>query len=507
MDRGKRTDPLPVFMKRQIVTLGVGNVGDFAIQLLTPIVLVRVLDEAGFGDYRLLWLTVATLLAIVPFGMPSSLFYFLPRHDLRGQAVFVRQTLIYMAVAAALSALVLGPWNPFLPHSLRTMAGAGFLAPLFWVLWTFGSTLDALPNAERRIELQAGLILGMALLRGAAVIAAAVLGGINAVIGTLLLVALAKALLLLAISSARYGRQLCSVRMSRWLEQARYAIPIGANNAVYLLRLQADQWLVVLLFGAAQYGVYSIGVVALALGTIIRTTVSNVIAPEMSSAQAAGDLAKVLSLNKRSNVACALFIFPMLAYLFAAASPIIRLIYTDAYAQAIPVLRLNVLAFLVATVEMTTVMLTLRQGPYLLRSSLISLPAGLLAGYAGSQAWGMPGAMAGPVVGNFVAIFVVFARASRVLALPLRSLQDWRTVIRIGAAAIIAGLVAYVTLLHIPPGLGHVAAILISGAVFCCTYLPSLAALGQWRLVSEVLALPPGSLGRLRKRSRTIIQF
>ena len=46
---------------------------------------------------------------------------------------------------------------------------------------------------------------------------------------------------------------------SRWLEQAKYAVPIGANNAVYLLRQQADQWLVVVLFGSAQYGVYSIG--------------------------------------------------------------------------------------------------------------------------------------------------------------------------------------------------------------------------------------------------------
>ncbi len=493
-------------MKRQIMTLGMANISDFAVQLLTPMVLVRVLDADGFGDYRLLWLAAGTLLATVPMGVTGSLSYFLPRHGLDDQAVFVRQTLLYMFAAGLLGGLALSPLNPLLPGSLATLAQAHFAAPLFWALWIFGSTLDILPNAERRIELQAGLIFGLALLRGGAVIAAAVLGGINAVIGILALVAATKASLLLAIPIARYGRRLWYGRMPRCVEQARYAVPIGVNNAVYLLRLQADQWLVVLLFGSAQYGVYSIGAVALALGVIIRTTVSNVVFPEMSKAQAEGDLAKVLSLNKRSNVAVALLVFPVLAYLFAAAGPIIRLIYTDAYAGAIPVLRLNVVAFLIAVMEMTTVMLTLRQGPLLLRSSAISLPIGVLAGYAGSHAWGMPGAMVGAVVGNFVAISIVFAGASRLLALPVRALQDWLTIARIGGAAIIAGGAAYAALLLFPTALGHALAILFSGAVFCCAYLLGLVVLGQWGLIADVLALPPDFLGQLRKRSGSILR-
>jgi O-antigen/teichoic acid export membrane protein len=493
-------------MRRQIITLGMANIADFAVQLFTPIVLVRVLDEGGFGDYRVLWLAAGTLLATVPMSVPGSLPYFLPRHDLDSQAVFVRQTLFYMFLAGLLSGLALSPLNPFLGGSLGTLAQSHFAASLFWALWVFASTLDILPNAERRIELQAGLIFGLALLRGGSVIAAAVLGGINAVIGVLALVAATKALLLLAVPTVRYGRRLWFGRMSRWLEQARYAIPLGANNAVYLLRLQVDQWLVVVLFGSVQYGVYSIGVVALALGTIIRTTVNNVIFPEMSKAQAEGDFSKVMVLNSRSNVAVSLFVFPLLAYLFAAADPIIRLVYTDAYAGAVPVLRLNVIAFLIAVVEMTTVMLALRQGPSLLRSSLISLPVGLLAGYAGSLAWGMPGAMAGAVLGNFVAIAVVFASASRVLALPVSALQDWRTIARIGGAAIIAGVAAYVTLLLVPSELGHAAAILASGAVFCCAYLPSLVGLGQWGLVAQLLALPPGFPWEFGKRSGKFIR-
>src|SRR5258705_5218747 len=108
-------------MRRQFITLGVANISDFAVQLFTPVVLVRVLDESGFGDYRLLWLTAGTLLAIVPFGMAGSLPYFFPRHELRGQAVFVRQNPFYLFFARLLRALLFRPFKPLLPGCLAAL--------------------------------------------------------------------------------------------------------------------------------------------------------------------------------------------------------------------------------------------------------------------------------------------------------------------------------------------------------------------------------------------------
>jgi O-antigen/teichoic acid export membrane protein len=479
-------------MRRQIISLGLANFVELALQLLTPIVLVRVLDEEGFGEYRLLWLVAGTLLAALPMGVASSLPYFLPRHDVNGQAIYVRQAFIYMFIVGLGSAFALiSPFNSLLPGALATMAQKHFAVPIFLALWLFASILNILPTAEGRAGLQASVVFGIALLRTGATIAGATLGGIDAVVWGLTLVAATKTVLLLALSSVRYGRHLRSGRTYRVLEHAKYAIPIGLNNAVYQLRLQADQWLVVVLFSAIQYGVYSLGAVALALGSVIRTTVTNVIFPEMSKAQAGGDIAKLLEINNHSNVTVSLFVFPMLAYLLAAASPIIRLVYTDAYADAIPIFRLNVIAFLVAVVEITTVMLVLRQGPILLITSIVSLIAGLAASYLGSQWWGLPGAVFGVIVGNFVGVTVVYARASQLLGIPIRTIQDWRTIALIGGAAIASALVAYVPILLISPGRGHIMEIFISGLVFCLAYPLALFGLGEWRLVENVLAALP----------------
>jgi peptidoglycan biosynthesis protein MviN/MurJ (putative lipid II flippase) len=146
-------------------------------------------------------------------------------------------------------------------------------------------------------------------------------------------------------------------------------------------------------------------------------------------------------------------------------------------------------------------MLVLRQGPFLLRANIILLLVGLLASYAGSQVWGIPGAVAGIIVGSILAISLIYMRASRLVDLPISALQDWRTIARIGGAVIIAGLAAYLTLLLIPPALGHVLAILVSGVVFCCAYLPSLIGLGQWGLLAGLFGLAPDSLRLLRERS------
>ena len=56
------------------------------MQFLLPMVLVRCLDAATFGEYRLLWLAVGTVMALATLNMCGSLYYFLPRSDAAHEA-------------------------------------------------------------------------------------------------------------------------------------------------------------------------------------------------------------------------------------------------------------------------------------------------------------------------------------------------------------------------------------------------------------------------------------
>ena len=85
------------------MSLGTAYAVDYGLQFLLPVVLTRALDPQSFGEYRLLWLAVSTLLIIAPMCMPQSLYYFLPRSEGDRKRLYLNQTVIFMVVAGLAS--------------------------------------------------------------------------------------------------------------------------------------------------------------------------------------------------------------------------------------------------------------------------------------------------------------------------------------------------------------------------------------------------------------------
>src|SRR5262249_19962769 len=68
-------------LKRRALSIGAVKAFDHAMQFLLPLVLVRCLDTATFGEYRLLWLAVGTIMSFATLNMCGTLYYFVPRSD------------------------------------------------------------------------------------------------------------------------------------------------------------------------------------------------------------------------------------------------------------------------------------------------------------------------------------------------------------------------------------------------------------------------------------------
>ena len=108
-------------LKRRALSLGSANAFDYAMQFLLPVVLARCLDPAAFGQYRLLWLAVMTIMAVLPLSMPQSLYYFLPRSGAAEKRLYVHQTLIYLGCAG-----VVGAWRGRARSSCTPSASRGW---------------------------------------------------------------------------------------------------------------------------------------------------------------------------------------------------------------------------------------------------------------------------------------------------------------------------------------------------------------------------------------------
>src|SRR4051812_44331728 len=164
-------------LEQRALSLGLANAFDYAVRFLTPIVLVRVLDPESFGEYRQLWLLVYTVLTVVTFYMPYTLYYFVPRSEPRIRRLFVNQTILFMSCAGVLGAMVLWLGQSLMPKTMAGLIGHGVLVYAFIALWVATLMLDILPAVGEHVAWQSKTIIGLSLLRAAVVSLAALITG------------------------------------------------------------------------------------------------------------------------------------------------------------------------------------------------------------------------------------------------------------------------------------------------------------------------------------------
>jgi O-antigen/teichoic acid export membrane protein len=431
-------------LRRRALSLGAVKAFDHAMQFVLPIVLVRCLDTATFGEYRLLWLAVGTLLAVAPLGTPAALFYFLPHSDAPTRRLYVHQAMLLLGATGLLGALALSPLDPWLPATLAPLGKYGELVPAFLALWVTASLLDCLPTAEERIRVQAFATISTSVLRTLLLAAGAwFTGSLAAMLWLLLAVVLFKMLLLLGYVGRFHGWRGPWLRRKTLAGQLRYSAPFGAAAGLYVLRGQADQWVAATLFALHSFAAFSIAAIVGQVVGIFRTSVLEAFFPSMSRMAAAGDMRSAMEMNARANEMTAWALSPMLVFVFAFADDIVGLVYTHAYADAAPVMRVYAVGLVVLVVEISSLIQLLRQGVFYAVLNAVMLGIAILVSTAGGVAFGLAGAAAGSVAAMFLDRVVMLRRIKRLTGVRVRHLQHWRQLARLVALAGLAGLLAW----------------------------------------------------------------
>jgi O-antigen/teichoic acid export membrane protein len=426
--------PRVLSRRQEALTLTVANAIDRVLQFGMPVVLTRLLSVADFGQYRLFWLVTLTVSGLAPLGMPRALFYFLPRVRPQARRPYIDNTVLFLTASGAVCAILV----VFGGH-LAKLPAAGYLTPAFVLLWIVATLLDVLPSADQRIPWQSGSLVALAIARAALVIGAAMTGRV-ALVFTMLLVFVLLKLGLLAYYLGRFhGWRFPRFARPEFGEQLGYSLPFGIDGALYSLRGNAEQWIVVLLFLPWQYAVYSITAYMVPVVDIVRGSVSNVLLPRMSEAVGRGNVRGMIDLSIEGNLASAAIVLPALAFLFANANDVLLAVFPPAYAGAAPVMRIYVLALARLVLETTGVLMVLRQGRYIMTISAAALVVAATCSYLGARAFGVSGAALGGLVAYYVEAGFSLRRISQLTQLPLRRLQNWPALaVVLGSAAVAA---------------------------------------------------------------------
>lgn len=319
------------------VLLGVSNVIDMGVQFLLPIMLSRLLDAVGFGEYRAFWLVVGTAVAVAPWGIPASLFYFLPRNQSQAKVTYLLQAGILLAAVGLVTMA-----SVFAAQRLSLIQlPSTWVLPVFCGLWVFSSLLDVACVAMQQVRRQTLLNVTVSVARLSIVLGIAwMTRSVEATLLAHVVLGLLRAGLVVGVLSG-VMRTTSGWRSQPWAwsAQIKYAIPFGASTALYGVRSKIDQWIVVHFFSSSVFGAYSLASIFSPIQGLVRSTVTSLTLPEINRLHEADDLHGAHELNRRANVGVAALMFPIAVFLFAAATTLVHAVFGASYEVADTVIR------------------------------------------------------------------------------------------------------------------------------------------------------------------------
>lgn len=475
-----RTAAMPVKpgLARNAMLLTLAGGLEFGLQLAIPMIFVRFLEPAAFGQYRLLWLMAGTALAIGTAFMPQSLFYFLPRATHRQKRILIGNVLLYLGAVGCVVALLASAWNPLLPAAARSLfQHTQGLSALFLGCWMLVSVMTVLPTAEGRIGWQAGGDVGLSVLRTILLAGAAVLTReIAWVVAAMVVDALARLVMLLAYLATRRGGARLAWQRSTLQKQLAYALPFACGNALFMLRVQTDQWVVASMLPSALFATFSIAAVFLPVGSLIRQPIINALMPPLNLAYARGNLAEIARLIRQGSGASALLLVPVAGVLCALAPELVLIIYTGRYAAAVPVMQVYLIGMMLNAFAVGHLLPALAQGRFAAVNNACCLPLSVACSIAGASRWGLVGAALGSVLTLGIGELWSMTVVARTLGVGVRSLLPWRAIAVAGLsnAAAIGAVSLSKEVLSGPPLL-----LLVSkGLIFLVAYAACFVAAG-----------------------------
>jgi peptidoglycan biosynthesis protein MviN/MurJ (putative lipid II flippase) len=106
-------------------------------------------------------------------------------------------------------------------------------------------------------------------------------------------------------------------------------------------------------------------------------------------------------------------------------------------------MRVYIVGMLAMVIEVGSVVLLLRQGPFALRITALALAVSVALSWSAAQYFGLAGAAAGSVAAIYLDRALLLRRIARHTGIALRELQKWGPLLRTLALAAACGLVSW----------------------------------------------------------------
>lgn len=460
------------------------------ISTVIPLVLARAMDLAEYGSYKQIFLVTQTLYLVLPFGMVQSLYFFVPRTELRRPlytAVFA-----FLALGMLLSlGLVMGAGG-LAAHWFSNPDFVRFRWPIaLYIIGMLGSVpLEIAFTAEGRTRTAALIYLVSDTAKAAVMVLPVVLGmGLGAILTALAAFSLLRTVITISWLWRTSHGPLWDRTLLR--QQLAYAAPFGGSVLLAKPTQSAHQYAVSAMVEPSLFALYAVGCFQLPLVDLLYTPTTEVLMVQLGELDKANRLHEAAEAFRSAAARLAYVFTPMAAVLFVSAPEFIGALFGPKYLAATPIFRVSVCGVLMSILPIDGALRSRNHTRHIFWAAVAKAVAMVPLAYFGVRSFGMLGGILSWVLGETFGKVVLGWKLPEALAAPGQRVGfsdciPWRALGRAAAASAVgiggalaakAGMAA----MGLEPAGGflhRVIPLALEGGAFCLAYVAVLPRFG-----------------------------
>jgi O-antigen/teichoic acid export membrane protein len=433
-----------------------------ALALLSPLLLVRLLEISEYGRYRQFMATAMFITSLAGFALSANLNYLIARSPER-QAVDITNTCLLMLAVSVLSALVIVIARHWIVPP--EISAAWPLLAVYVFLFLNLEVLVSYWLAHRQSVAVMGYTLAITAWRIATLLAATYwLQDVEMIFVTIVCAEALKNLWIYVWLRRR------GLIVFRWdapamREQVRLVLPLGAGSVLYKMN-DFGKVVVANQMGPVPLAIYTTAAYQVPIVNIVQGALADVIFPDMVK-RSKTDPAQGLLLWKRAQVLVFAAICPAWVLITYFAEPLVRLLFTDAYAAATPYFQVFLLLMVRQCFQFSTPLRSVEDNASFAHANLVALV--INAGFiiALMPHYGLWGPTLGLIVGQTWTSIYLGSRVLKRYSLPLSELCQWGKLGLALGSSLVAIAALHATQMYLP---GTAVGALAGVAVFALVY-------------------------------------
>ena len=417
-------------MLSQSAYLFVSKIIEYGIRILLPVFLVRILTKADFGLYYQFFLFQIMIQTLFQMGVNQSLYFFIPR-DPRNSGSYFINSLMLNVILFGTAYFILGIFRT----TIADFLGMPVLEMFFWSL--AGYSLLAMLNVSAQVYLTARkliiqsavfVILRQVLASTATLIVAYLTHDLRIIVLALVLSRVVSLILVISyIHFIQHGFRAERYFFGIW-NQVRYGLVLGVAGMLWTFLMRFPEMTVSKFYDIETYAVYAAGCRQIPILQFFSQSIAAVALVKFAQLEKENDWANIRKLWDKILGSMYAVGIPVTIFFLLVSKPLIVLMFTEDYVEAVPIFQINAIAMLYIILNPTLVLRAMDRNDISVKVNLgtmILLPPAL---YAGMKLFGLSGIIGASAVMLIGGRIINQAILNRLTPVYLPYVASWKSV-------------------------------------------------------------------------------